>query len=174
MKSGIIVGFLLSVISATSAVADLQTARHALPDAELVGKGRFQILFWNMFDAALYASHGSWSDEQPFALSLSFHRDLSSDRLVDKSIEQMRQLGVTNEARLSHWSKQLTTILPDVDDGTTITGVVDEDGHTRFYENGNPIGLIRDQAFSKHFLDLWLGEKASLPKLRAQLLGETT
>lgn len=173
IKYWLIISLMMATVGTSTAMADLRTARHVLPEAELVGEGRFKILFWHVFDAALYAPHGSWSDEQPFALSLAFHRDLNSKRIVEKSIEHMRRLGADDEARLALWSRDMASILPDVDHGTTITGVVDEDGHTRFFENGKPIGVIHDEEFGKRFLDVWLGEQASLPKLRTQLLGET-
>ena len=172
-KYWLIISLSLATAGTGTALTDLRTAGHALPGAELVGEGRSRILFWHVFDATLHAPHGSWSDEQPFALSLAFHHDLNSERIVEKSIEQMRRLGADHETRLALWSREMASILPDVNLGTTITGVVGEDGHTRLFENGKPIGVIHDGEFGKRFLDVWQGEQASLPMLRTQLLGET-
>jgi hypothetical protein len=33
------------------------------------------------------------------------------------------------------------------------------------------VGVIRDAEFSRRFFNIWLGEKTSEPKLRAQLIG---
>jgi hypothetical protein len=66
---------MLCVFGVKSAMADLRTARIAVPDAELVGQGRLKFLFWNVFDASLYAPDGTWSRDEPFALSVPYLRD---------------------------------------------------------------------------------------------------
>ena len=173
MRYWIVISLFLSFSGVNSAMADLRTARIAVPDAELVGQGRLKVLFWSVFDAALYASGGSWSRDKPFALSLTYLRDLSGESIVSRSISEMRDQGMTDEAALARWSKGMAAIFPNVDDTTTITGVVNEQRHALFYRNGAHIGTIRDPEFSKHFFDIWLGEETSQPKLRTQLLGET-
>ena len=42
-----------------------------------------------------------------------------------------------------------------------------------FYFNKVHIGRIDDHTFGQIFLDIWLAEKTSQPKLRSQLLGQT-
>ena len=40
-----------------------------------------------------------------------------------------------------------------------------------FYFNDNLVGSIEDPMFGPLFVDIWLSEKTSEPKLRQQLLG---
>jgi hypothetical protein len=174
MRHWIVISLMLCVFDVKSAMADLRTARIAVPDAELVGQGRLKFLFWNVFDASLYAPGGTWSWDEPFALSVTYLRDLSGESIVSKSISEMRDQGMTDEVALARWSKGMAAIFPDVDDTTTITGTVNEERHTVFYRNGGPIGTIRDPEFSRRFFDIWLGEETSLPELRTQLLDERT
>ena len=174
MRCWIAVVFMLSALGGKNAIADLQTARIAVPDAELVGQGRLKVLFWNVFDASLYASDGSLSRNEPFALSVSYLRDLQSERIVDTLISEIRKQGVEDNAKLVRWSEAMSAIFSDVDDETTVTVAIDDDRHAVFYRNGEPIGAIRDPEFSKYFFDIWLGEQTSRPELRDQLLNETS
>lgn len=174
MRKPMLLGLLMSLTLTAPAFADLRTARLEIPDAELVGEGRLKYLFWSVFDAALYAPGGTWSKDQPFALSLSYLRDLEGESIVDASIDEMRKQGMTDEATLERWRVAMAGIFLDVDDQTTLTGIVNADGHAVFYRNGEPAGVIRDADFSQRFFDIWLGEKTSNPALRARLIGRAS
>ncbi|NJO36320.1 MAG: hypothetical protein HC871_00340 [Rhizobiales bacterium] len=174
MRKTSLLALLMSLTLAGPTFADLRTARLQIPDAELVGEGRLKYLFWSVFDAALYAPGGVWSEDKPFALSLSYLRDLEGDSIVQASIDEMRKQGMTDEATLERWREAMAEIFLDVDDQTTLTGIVNEERHTLFYRNGEPAGTIPDADFSRRFFSIWLGEKTSEPRLRAQLIGSAS
>lgn len=155
----------------SSASADLRVAKLEIPNAKLVGEGRLKYLFWSVFDAALYAPDGIWSEDKPFALSLSYLRDLKGKIIVQASIDEMRKQGMTDLATLKSWGEEMAAIFLDVNDQTTLTGIVNQDGHALFYRNHEPAGVIRDAEFSRRFFSIWLGEKTSEPRLRAKLIG---
>ena len=144
-----------------------------VPHAEKVGDGRLTVMFWDIYDASLYAPHGRWSTAQPFALRLSYLRDIPGHKIADKSIEEIRKQGFDNEIRLADWHAQLTRIFPDVDDQTSLTGIYTQSGTTYFFSNSRAIGRITDPEFGHYFFDIWLGQKTTAPALRAQLLGRS-
>lgn len=174
MMKPIVTGLALSLALASQAMADLSTARLQIPNAEVVGEGRMKYMFWSVFDASLYAPDGVWSEDAPFALSLSYLRELEGEAIVQASIDEIRAQGITDQAVLDRWSAEMAEIFPDVDERTTITGVVDQEGHANFFRNGEPIGTIADPEFSRSFFNIWLGEDSSQPELRTQLLGSTS
>lgn len=153
-----------------SAQADESTANRHIQNADLVGEARLKVMFWNIFDAQLFAPDGQYSESRPFALSLSYLRQLDSRKLVDSTIEEMAGQGRFDSQELAKWEAELNEIFPDVDKNTTITGVRDENGHTLFYQNGQPIGKIANERFTRGFFDIWLGESSSQPELRKRLL----
>jgi hypothetical protein len=142
-----------------------------VPDARAVGEARLSILIWDVYDATLYAPAGRWQASCPFSLSLAYLRDLSGSEIADRSVEEIRKQGFSDEIRLAAWHKQMRDIFPDVHKGSSLTGVCMADGTTLFIRNGKEIGKIRDKEFSKRFFDIWLGERTSEPALRRQLLG---
>ncbi len=143
-----------------------------VPAAETVGKGRLSVMFWDVYDAALFAPGGQWRAEGPFALSLTYLRDIRGRAIADRSAEEIRKLGFGDEVTLATWHNQMRGIFPDVAEGTTLTGVYTEDGESIFYHDDQEIGRVRDPAFGRYFFNIWLDPQTSAPELRARLLGQ--
>jgi hypothetical protein len=150
--------------------ADLTVAEKYISNAELVGKARFKVLFWSVFDAKLYAQNANFNPEQPFALSLSYLREIQGSEIVAKSISEMQAQNEFSKVELAEWKTRLSDIIPDVGSNTTITGIRDQAGTTLFYKNGEMIGQIENRRFTQGFFNIWLGEKTTETKLRNQLL----
>jgi hypothetical protein len=140
-------------------------------DAKKVGAGRMTYLTLPVFDATLYAPGGVYAPDKPFALSLTYLRNIKGRDIARNSVEQMRRQGGHSDAKLTAWGEAMTGIFPDVANGTTLTGVHEADGATVFYRGAAEIGRVDDPAFSRAFFDIWLGAKTSQPALRKQLLG---
>ncbi len=164
------IGILL-VLLTNQAIADLQTAQRYLPSAELVGKARMEYLFWDVYDAELYAPHGIWNKSQPFALSLQYLLELDGEAIASRSVSEIRAQGFDDEDTLARWYEAMRGIFPDVDETTRITGIMDRNQHTRFYRNGALIGKIDEPLFGEWFFNIWLSEETSEPKMRERLLG---
>ena len=152
------------LLAGNSVIPDLETM-------ELVGKARMKVLFWNVYDAQLYAPGGRWSGDGSYALSLTYLRDLYGEKIAERSIQEMRKQGFSDESTLERWFELLASIIPDVSDQNTIVGVADAQANTRFYLDGELIGEIREPDFTRAFFSIWLGERTSEPELRDQLLG---
>lgn len=67
----------------------------------------------------------------------------------------------------------LRQMLPDVQDGDSLTGINVPQRGVRFYKNGRSIGVVDDGDFARAFFAIWLDARTSEPKLRRQLLGES-
>ncbi len=162
---------LVGILVSGFARADVAIAGRYVADAELVGKARMKVMLWNVFDARLYASDGQFEKTQPFALSLSYLRELSGSKIVSTTIDEMTKQRLFDADELVAWERQLKPIIADVDSKTTITGIRDENGHTLFYRNGQRVGRIANERFTLGFFNIWLGESTSQPALRKKLVG---
>ncbi len=140
-------------------------------DAEKVGEGRLKYMFWDVYDAALYAPGGDLNEGEPLALKISYLRDIPGEKIAKRSAEEMRGLGVTDEVKLAGWFSQMKDIFPDVREGVIITGIKTNSGETIFYRNDKQIGRINDAEFTKYFFDIWLDPNTSSPDLRRKLVG---
>lgn len=162
---------LLCMLFAIPASASDDISKY-IPDASKVGSGRLSVVFWDVYDATLYAPKGTWDAAQPFALSIEYMRTIDGVDIADRSAEEIRKLGYTNEVKLAAWHSQMRSFFPDVTPGTELTGVYKPGKQTVFYHNGKHVGAIRDPEFGKWFFDIWLSEQTPEPKLRAALLGK--
>jgi len=141
-----------------------------VPGARMVGEGRMTYLTMDIYDATLYAPEGRLSEERPLALSLTYLRSLRGSRIADRTVEEMRKQGFHDELTLAAWHNTLQDIFPNVGNGTTLTGVLKEDGTTVFYRDGIEIGHVSDTRFGPKFFSIWLSPDTSEPDLRRQLL----
>ena len=162
---------LTSLLCATTSYA-LEPVKSFITAANKVGQGRLTYLFWDVYDAALYAPNGVWEPNQPFALQLSYLRTIKGKKIADRSIEEIRKQGFVDEVKLASWHTQMRKIFPDVNEGISLIGVYTTTGETIFFENNTEVGRINNAEFSRLFFDIWLSEKTQAPELRKKLLGQ--
>lgn len=142
-----------------------------VPNAHQVGTGRLSIVFWDVYDATLYAPYGKWVAHKPSALSIHYFRDIKGADIADRSVEEIQKQGFSDEAKLAEWHKKMQAIFPDVKNGSELTAIFTAQKSTDFYSNGKYIGSIIGLEFGTHFFDIWLSKKTSEPALRRKLLG---
>ena len=163
---------LFTAISCTYAFADVsEIIKKYVPDTHVVGKGRLNLFMWDIYDAALYASKGKWHSDQPYALSISYLRDVSSHAIAKFSHKEMNRVQCASRKKTEKWTGLIQDFFPDVQKGTVLTGIRSDDGSTIFYHNDKRIGSVADPAFGDCFFAIWLDEKTSSKELRMKLLG---
>ena len=140
-------------------------------DLILVGESRLSFLFWDVYDASLYASDGIYHPDKPFALSLRYLRDFSGSDIAERSIEEIRQQGLSDTLMLNLRREQFKAIFLDVVAGDEIIGIHDPSEGASFFLNGALIGNIPNTTLSRRFFDIWLSEKTSEPEMRELLIG---
>ena len=160
----------LCLLSMTSARANDAVQTH-VPSGQEVGSARLSLMFWDVYDVTLYAPHGKWSSGAPFALKLHYFLEIKGADIADRSVQEMRKQGFSDELKLAAWHTQMRDLFPDVSDGTELAAVFVPGEITNFYQNGRFIGNIHGADFSLQFFNIWLGEKTSEPELRQKLLG---
>jgi hypothetical protein len=144
-----------------------------IPNPQPVGTARLSIFMMDIYDATLLAQGGKWQPGDPLALQLRYLRELKGNKIADRSVEEMRSIGITDEVKLAAWHTQMRRIFPDVREGMTLTGILTPKGESIFLRDGQEIGRIIDPDFGKAFFGIWLSEKTSAPDLRQKLLGSS-
>lgn len=144
-----------------------------LSAARVVGQSRLTMFFFKIYDATLYAPLGQFDKNKPFALSLAYLRDFDGADIAERSVDEMQDLGYTNNEQLTRWLVQMEQAFPNIAKGDVLTGMVDEQQHTQFYFNGEATYKISDPLFTQAFFAIWLDDNTSQPKMRKQLLGQS-
>jgi Chalcone isomerase-like len=144
--------------------------RAHIPDATLVGAGRYTWFAFHIYDGTLYAPASRYAAGRPFALELAYARALKGADIAQRSIDEIARLGIGSDAERAAWLPVLTKLLPDVRENDRLTGVAL--GLTApFYFNGRAIGEISDAKLVQAFFAIWLDERTSAPGFRRRLLG---
>ncbi|MDR0277321.1 MAG: chalcone isomerase family protein [Paucimonas sp.] len=160
----------LLLVSSLSVQADW---RVELPEARMVGQGEFTWFGLRLYNARTWSPEAPLDWTRPFALELTYHRDISRDTLVEASLDEMRRLGGPGlaEATLARWELVMQEAFVDVRPGMRITGVYLPGQGCRFYVDGQLSRRVDDTAFARAFFAIWLDPRARDPQLRQRLVG---
>ena len=170
--------YLWAIFPIYSFAQEAQTAnqdvlKNYMEEVVLVGSTRFSVVFWNVYDIALYAESTPYNASPPYALEIQYLRSISKEDLVTRSIELIEAQGFDDMSSLDTWQQQMLEVFPDVKKGTVLTGVYTSEGQSTLYMDGLYIGTIEDPEFGQYFFDIWLGEDTSQPRMREDLIGIT-
>ncbi|MBU3656924.1 MAG: hypothetical protein FGM35_02660 [Rhodocyclaceae bacterium] len=130
------------------------------------GMGELRRFGFLVYEAQLWA--GANPAEPPIALQLTYKRDIAGSKIVNASVDQMRELGAS-EQQLAVWGAAMAKIFPDVKPGDQIVGIY-RAGAATFLYNNREIGQINDPEFARLFFGIWLDPRTTEPKLRNRLL----
>lgn len=150
-----------------------KSTQHIVEQLQLkdVGQTTFSVLFWDIYTSKLQTSTGRYplqDNAQSLLYQIEYLADISSKDLIQRTVEQWQHLGVPEET-YQPFVPELAQLWPDIRDGDSLALLVRQQ-RSAFYFNGNYIGDIANTEFSGLFLDIWLSEKTSQPKLRQELL----
>jgi hypothetical protein len=148
---------------------EVAALRGAVPTAPV----RLRVWGFEVYDARLWTPHGfrhSQAAQHLFALELQYLRRLEGAAIASRSIDEMRRVGSFSDAQAQSWLAAMRELFPNVGAGERITGVNLPGEGAEFWVNGLRVGMVKDPAFARLFFGIWLDERTSEPKMRAQLL----
>ena len=137
----------------------------------LVGEARFRLFFFDIYHASLFAPDGQYDGTAPYALKLSYMRDVSSQIITEASLDEMRRQGVGNKEGLMEWANWMEQYFPDMQNGDEAIMVALPEGGMSFYHNSEKRGQTDDLEFAKAFFAIWLSDDALKPDLSRRLRG---
>ena len=144
-----------------------------LPGAVLAGHGLLRFWGLEVYHASLWVWPGFRPEafaDHPFALELEYRRAFKADAIAERSIQEMRRLGVFSEAQARRWQRALQAALPDVRPGDRIVGLNRPGQGVRFEQDGRLLGELADPEFARLFFAIWLAPASPEPALREALL----
>jgi len=143
------------------------------PEARAQGGGELKYFGLSVYDGFYWSAARSFSILQPFALDLHYHRNLKGDGIAERSIDEIRRLGIGSPDEHARWLGAMQRLFPDVRKGDRLTGVNVPGRGAKFFHNGAAIGEIAEPGFARAFFGIWLDPKTSRPDFRKLLLGES-
>ncbi len=179
MGCALLFGALACEVQAQSTGVANPNAAYSRPEVASLGgvvptvPVRLRVWGFEVYDARLWTPlgfrHGQYT-QFPFALELQYLRKLEGVAIASRSIDEMRRVGPFSDAQAQSWLAAMRELFPDVRQGERITGINLPGLGAEFWVNGQRVGVVKDPAFARLFFGIWIDERTSEPKMRAQLL----
>ena len=144
-----------------------------LGNAQLAGTARLRFFGLDVYDARLWVSPGFRSAnyaDHALGLELTYLRALSGRAIAERSLKEMRRAATLASDVEQRWLAAMTDAFVDVKAGDRLTGLHHPTTGARFWLNSQPRASIPDLDFSRLFFGIWLSDRTSEPRLRADLL----
>ena len=138
----------------------------------LIGASSLHFLGFKVYDIALWSEDKNFSYEKKFAIFIRYNMNFSKEDLAKKSIEEIEKLHVLSEEERKNYLVQLTKIFSSVKKGDKKMAMFFPDKGVEMFYNGKLNGKIADPKLARLFVDIWLDEKGSYPKVTREVLGK--
>ena len=164
--------FLFLLISFAPAIlAASEVWRTRLQSPTIIGEGTLKIFLWEVYDIRLLSDGGPFSWHDDFVLEFVYKRDLTKDEVIEASIKEMRRQKNITDSQIERWQKYLQQGIKSVQPATKAALFWTDKGTITYYYEGKTPVTIKDAAFARAFINIWLGADTSEPALRKALLG---
>lgn len=144
-----------------------------LPQAKLIGSGDLRWFGLHIYSAKLWAESASFDPKASFALELTYQRNITRERFVDTSVDEIKRLygnSISHEV-LQRWRSHMEKAFTDVKPGDQLIGVHLPKIGCRFYSRDKLLAEIKDTDFADAFFAIWFDPRSKDSGLRKQLTG---
>ena len=139
---------------------------------KLIGQGTLKVLFFEVYDVRLLADSKPFSWKNKFQLEFEYKREVKKQSVIESSIKEMRRQSNILDKDINQWQEYLEISIKPVQEGSQATVSWNPNGQITFHYQSSEPTTIEDENFARAFLNIWLGEETSQPKLRSQLLSQ--
>ncbi|MFM6992402.1 MAG: chalcone isomerase family protein [Rhodoferax sp.] len=167
--------FAVATATATtaSAVPIPTDVQRALPATQALGQADLKFWGFAVYKARLWVAADFQVDQfdrHTFGLELVYARALEGRDIVARSMDEMNRMGAVPGEQAARWREGLARVIPSVLQGERLLAIHRPSEGLEFLHNGKSTGTIRDAAFARRFLDIWLSTSTSEPQMRRDLL----
>lgn len=141
-------------------------------EMKLIGQGTLNVLFFEVYDVRLLADSKPFSWKNKFQLEFTYKREVKKESVIESSIKEMRRQSNILDKDINQWQEYLEISIKPVQEGCQATVSWNPNGQITFHYQSSEPTTIEDENFARAFLNIWLGEETSQPKLRSQLLSQ--
>ena len=161
---------LILIPSLSWSIEDKQEGFHS---PKLIGEGTLKVLMWEVYDLRLYTDGTAFTWQDKFMLEFDYSRELKKESVIDASLKEFKLQPNVSDKYIGEWEAYLEQVIQPVQKGTKATVQWVPEGQIIFHYEGSKPTTIENEKFARAFLNIWLGENTSRPKLRSQLLGDS-
>jgi hypothetical protein len=138
-----------------------------------LGAHNLKVWGFKIYNIQLLSEEKQFSYQNKLALVINYQRDFAKKDLIKRSLEEISRINnIKDEALLINYQNKLEEIFFDVKKGDRKTAFFDPKNGVKLYFNGKFAGAINDLIFAQRFVDIWLSDNSSFPKMTNAILGK--
>jgi len=178
----LIIIFVLSLFSKNYVFAQQISPENFLNFSEInenftnpLSLGNYNLKVWGfkIYNIQLLSDSKNFSYQNKLALVINYQRNFAKKDLIKRSLEEISRINeIKDEALLKNYQNKLEEIFLDVKKGDRKTAFFNHKNGVKLYFNGKFVGEINDLIFAQRFVDIWLSDKSSFPKMTNAILGK--
>jgi len=139
----------------------------------IIGNYNLKVWGFKVYNIQLVTETKNFSYQNKLALVINYQRNFTKKDLIKRSLEEISRINnIEDGSLLKSYENKLEEIFFDVKEGDRKTAFFDPKNGVKLYFNGKFVGEINDLIFAKRFVDIWLSEKSSFPKMTKAILGK--
>ncbi len=146
--------------------------RNSFDSPFLVGSEKLKFLGMKVYNISLWSEVPEFSYEEPFAIHIKYNMSFSREDLVQKSIIEIEKLHKLNREEKIIYKESLNKTLCPVKKGDEKVAIFIPSKGVKMFHNNELTGIISDPKFSRLFIDIWLDERGSYPKITKKIKGK--
>jgi hypothetical protein len=161
---------MFSLVASAAAFACLNAP---LPETKLkpVGSVAYKKAFFHLYDISLCSDTGAFDWNSPFAITLDYKRNFSSELIVKATMVEMSRLSGRDKEEFEPLRPTVDKCFPDVKKGDQIIGVSLGADAAKFYYNGKLSCEVDWVGFNEDFFGMWLADESRAPRKSKVLRG---
>lgn len=139
----------------------------------LIGSSNLYFLGLKVYQISLWSESEKFSYDQKFAIQISYNMNFSKEELAQRSIEEIKRFEILNQKQEIEYYNQLIAIFSNIKKSDEKIAIFDPQKGVELFHNHKLNGKITDSKLARLFVDIWLNEKNSYPKVTRKLLGKS-
>ncbi len=148
------------------------TIEKNLAPAFLIGDSDLRFLGLKVYHIALWSEEAQFSYDKKFAIQILYDMNFSKEDLVKRSIDEIERLHVLSAKEKAEYLASLEKIFNSVKKGEEKVALFTPKQGVSLFHEGNLVGRISDLKLARLFVDIWLDERGSYPKVTKKILGK--
>ena len=141
-----------------------------IPNSYLIGEGVLKVFIWDIYTIRLFSKTKLFNTNQPIVLEFEYLRDTSKKSVIRASLKELSKINIP-KSKLMIWEKYLNDTISDMNKGEKAALFWEPGKQITFYAQGRLEKLIEDKEFADAYINIWIGENTSRPKLRKKIKG---
>jgi hypothetical protein len=164
--------FAQKIQAAETKIAAPSSFKNIFQNSALIGSAKLRFLGKKVYDIALWSEDGKFSYDKKFAIHIKYNMNFTREDLAERSISEIKKLHELTAEEEKNYINQLTKIFDSVKKGDEKVAIFIPSKGVMLFHNDKLSGTISDLKFARFFVDIWLDENGSYPKITKKLLGK--